>query len=312
MGSKSKTRNKEKKMELDEALDEFRRQLESIEPVYKKGKVRQLLDRVLARGEMGQKRKFKKPPPPNKRVTGAAANTKENEIFGNVMPDPFGFASQDINASDKQPVAIKGAKAEKVFSLGKNTKKGKQMKISKNDRLRSRRDILAETQSSVESGPRSSHPMPKKQLAPASQEVLSQNNVTPGEPQTPPRARRARAMMARRKSPGGELHNLTECRQSTRIEQKKEKTVVEDPLPNLVKKSLSNDKEEDEETTRHSQQILENMLKRRLNNRKPVEVTIPRKKTRARPKSPTQSTQSTGTMAAPAPPLAKTPKMRQH
>ena len=115
-------------------------------------------------------------------------------------PDPFGFASQDNNAESE--IGIKGKKAEKVFSLNKPEKK---VKVEKKDRLKSRREIriLAETQSSAESLkfgfkvfllfafelftktllqtarslPPKSHPMPKKTLAPASQEILSQEQT---------------------------------------------------------------------------------------------------------------------------------------
>ena len=115
-------------------------------------------------------------------------------------PDPFGFGTQDSNTNSE--IEIKGKKAEKVFSLNKEEKK---VKVGKKDRLKSRREIriLAETQSSADSLkfgfkvifsfattvvsiplsqsaknlPPRSHPMPKKTLAPASQEILSQEEL---------------------------------------------------------------------------------------------------------------------------------------
>ena len=60
------------------------------------------------------------------------------------------------------------------------------------DRLKSRREVLSETQSSARSSEPRSHPMPKKGLAPASQEILASQDITHNnsQPQTPPRQRR--------------------------------------------------------------------------------------------------------------------------
>ena len=55
----------------------------------------------------------------------AVSNTKENDIFDNEKPDPFGFASQDQNAQAN--IVVKPKKVEKVFSLGTKTKVGKRV-----------------------------------------------------------------------------------------------------------------------------------------------------------------------------------------
>ena len=69
--------------------------------------------------------KFKKPKIPRMWSLAAVSNTKENDIFDNEKPDPFGFASQDQNAQAN--IVVKPKKVEKVFSLGTKTKVGKRV-----------------------------------------------------------------------------------------------------------------------------------------------------------------------------------------